>query len=237
LRALTSAVTDSDEERARLDSAVKASDGFFTTFFVSPYSKYIARWAARRGITPNQVTLVSGAVGALAAAAFATGQRAGLVAGAVLLQAAFTLDCVDGQLARYTRTFSRLGAWLDSMLDRGKEYLVYAGLAIGASRAGDTVWLLAGAALALQTTRHAVDFSYPAFERSRGIAARGRPAGDRSALGWAKKVVAFPIGERFAAISLSAALFTPATTFVVLLSWGGLAAAYVFLGRSVRASA
>ena len=45
--------------RSLLDSAVKASDGFFTTFFVSPYSQYIARWAARRGLTPNQVTTVS----------------------------------------------------------------------------------------------------------------------------------------------------------------------------------
>ena len=44
---------------ARLDTAVKSVDGFFTTFFVSPYSKYIARWAARRGITPNPVTITS----------------------------------------------------------------------------------------------------------------------------------------------------------------------------------
>ena len=63
-------------------------------------------------------------IGFLAAAAFATGERWGLVAGAILLQAAFTTDCVDGQLARYTRTFSKLGAWLDSIFDRTKEYVV-----------------------------------------------------------------------------------------------------------------
>ena len=33
-----------------------------------PYSKYIARWAAHLGMTPNQVTLISVAVGVLAAA-------------------------------------------------------------------------------------------------------------------------------------------------------------------------
>src|SRR5213076_1711230 len=113
--------------------------GFFTTFFVSPYSKYIARWAARRGLTPNFVTSVSMAVGVVAAACFALGSRAGLVAGAVLLQAAFTLDCVDGQLARYTRTFSKFGAWLDSIFDRTKEYAWFAGLAIGSTHAGDPV--------------------------------------------------------------------------------------------------
>ncbi len=264
-----------DEERALLDATVKSSDGFFTTFFVSPYSKYIARWAARRGLTPNQVTVASIAVGVVAAAGFATGERAGLVAGAVLLQLAFTLDCVDGQLARYTRTFSKFGAWLDSIFDRTKEYVVFAGLAIGASRAGDPVWGLATAALALQTTRHAVDFSYPAIRRAlltgtaqppieepldgprrvreeepevpgepvpaeerlplsrRVLAAWKR--GDRSRrIVWVKKIVAFPIGERFAVISLTAALFSARTTFIVLLAWGGFAALYILSGRLLR---
>jgi hypothetical protein len=106
-------ITEYDVDRLLLESAVKSTDGFFTTFFVSPYSKYIARWAARRGLTPNQVTTVSMLLGVLAAAAFATGERWGLIAGAVLLQVSFTTDCVDGQLARYTRQFSKLGAWLD----------------------------------------------------------------------------------------------------------------------------
>ena len=157
-----------------LDSAVKANDGFFTTFFVSPYSKYIARWAARRGFTPNQVTTVSLLIGIAAAVAFATGSRAGLIAGAVLLQIAFTTDCVDGQLARYTRRFSKLGAWLDSVFDRAKEYAVFAGLALGSTRGGESAWVLAGCALGLQTFRHTVEFSYAAT-RHRAIA-RGRAA-------------------------------------------------------------
>ena len=37
---------------------------------------------------------------------------------------------------------------------------------------------------------------------------------------WVKRVLAFPIGERFAAISLTAALFSPRTTFIVLIVWG-----------------
>ena len=56
-------MTAYDEDKVLLDSAVKAADGFFTTFFVSPYSKYIARWAARRGFMPNQVTTVSVLIG------------------------------------------------------------------------------------------------------------------------------------------------------------------------------
>ena len=40
-------ILEHDEDRELLNSAVKGSDGFFTTFFVSTYSKYIARWAAQ----------------------------------------------------------------------------------------------------------------------------------------------------------------------------------------------
>jgi phosphatidylglycerophosphate synthase len=251
-----------DEDRALLDSAVKGSDGFFTTFFVSPYSRHVARWAARRGLTPNQVTTASMLLGVLAAAAFATGERWGLVAGAVLLQLAFTTDCVDGQLARYTRTFSAFGGWLDSMFDRAKEYVVFAGLAIGAGRTGDPVWLLACCALTLQTVRHMTDFAYAAVEHRKALsapqapleqAADGMAAGGAGAAGralgrwqalnraaaalWAKKMIAFPIGERFAVVSLTAALSGARTTFIALLAWGGLAAAYSLGGRVLRSVA
>ncbi len=244
LEAAAARIADHDEQGALLASAVKSTDGFFTTFFVSPYSKHIARWAAHRGWTPNLVTSLSMLVGVLAAVAFATGDRWGMVLGAILLQAAFTLDCVDGQLARYTRTFTSLGAWLDSIFDRGKEYVVYAGLAIGA---GEDVWLLAAAALALQTTRHAGDFAFnaardeavkarlavPQFKRDRDdpLLAPYEPVGPRQ---WVRKVFVLPIGERFLLISLTAALFDARVTFLALLIWGGTALAYTTAGRLRR---
>jgi hypothetical protein len=43
---------------------------------------------------------------------------------------------------------------------------------------------------------------------------------------WIKKMIVFPIGERFAAISLTAAVWKPQVTFVVLLVWGGVAVVY-----------
>ena len=284
-----------DEDKIALDSAVKGADGFFTTFFVSPYSRYIARFAARRGWTPNQVTTVSMIIGALAAAAFATGSRPGLIAGAILLQAAFTADCVDGQLARYTRQFSKLGAWLDSVFDRGKEYLVFAGLALGSTRGfGEDVWALAAAAMTLQTARHYVDFAYGATQRHkittrpqqpleqpedvppRSVAALeagsydvtdtaveapgdGVEADDEAPVArrtlksrvrravrrmsrldrwratyWARRMLVLPIGERFALVSITAALFSPRVTFLALLIWGGGAAAYAVVGRGLR---
>ena len=288
-----------DEDRVLLDSAVKGSDGFFTTYFVSPYSKYIARWAARRGLTPNQVTVFSMVLGIVAGAAFAVGTRTGLVAGALLLQAAFTFDCVDGQLARYTRQFSKLGAWLDSVFDRSKEYVVFAGLAMGATRTGDDgfVWLLASLALALQTTRHAIDFSWaqsqhqqiakivrwpmtdpaeragaqklrdetdtgmlpeddagPTAPASASGTGPRRSGAALSVLGragitashffeqrpwmkWVKRIIVLPIGERFALISLTAAIWGPRATFYSLLVWGGFALLYSLTGRTLRSVA
>ncbi|MFD0479086.1 CDP-alcohol phosphatidyltransferase family protein [Nonomuraea thailandensis] len=159
-----------NEDRARLNNAVKGADGFFTTFFVSTYSRYIARWAARRGLTPNQVTLISIVLGVAAAACFATGERPWMVLGGVLIYFAFVFDCVDGQVARYARKFGVLGAWLDATFDRFKEYVVFAGLAVGwvVSGNGDEIWILALAALGLQSVRHLLDFSF-------GVANRRKP--------------------------------------------------------------
>jgi hypothetical protein len=103
---------------------------------------------------------------------------------------------------------------------------------------GDPVWLLAGAALTLQTVRHALDFSFAASQQRATAAvpqpSSWQPVSRLPGLKWVTRVIAFPIGERFAAISFTAALFTPRTTFVVLLAWGGVAALYGLAGRLVR---
>jgi phosphatidylglycerophosphate synthase len=228
----------SPSDRARLDRAVKPDDSPFTTFLVSPWSKYIAWTAARRGLTPNQVTTISLAVAVLAAGCFAVGLRPTYVVGAVLLQLSFGLDCADGQLARLTGRFSPLGGWLDAMFDRLKEYVVYAGLAVGAARSGDDVWLLAALALALQTVRHVVDSAYavtPAAVRAKNEGVERRATGGRRRWHWGRKVAIFPIGERWALISVLAALTSPRVVFLALLVAGGLAAAYM-LAAQVRHS-
>jgi phosphatidylglycerophosphate synthase len=229
-----------EDDEELLEAAVKANDSPFTTYLVSPWSKHVTRFGARRGWTPNAVTVVSLSVGVAAASSFAVGTRASLIAGAALLQLSFVLDCVDGQLARYTRTFSALGAWLDAVFDRMKEYLVYAGLAVGAARGfEDDVWLLAAAALTVQTVRHMADFAYVArseragFVRTAGAVRVGVPPEAPSWLRRGNQLVRLPIGERLALISLTAAIASPRVTFVALLVWGGIAAAYAFAVRTV----
>lgn len=233
------AVAAVDDEAVRLRSAVKARDGFFTTYCISPYSRYLARWCARRGLTPNQVTTASLLVALIAAGCAATGTRGGFVAAGLLLLFSFVLDCTDGQLARYSLQYSTLGAWLDATFDRAKEYAYYAGLALGAARGGDDVWALALGAMILQTCRHVVDFSFneanhDATANTSPTAALSDKLDSRGWTVWARRMIVLPIGERWALIAVLTALTTPRVTFVVLLIGCGLAACYTTAGRVLR---
>ncbi|MFF9350639.1 DUF5941 domain-containing protein [Streptomyces sp. NPDC014734] len=228
-----------DDEAVRLRSAVKAHDGFFTTFFISPYSRYIARWCARRGLTPNQVTTASLLTALIAAGSAATGTRGGFVAAGVLLLLSFVLDCTDGQLARYSLQYSTLGAWLDATFDRAKEYAYYAGLALGAARGGDDVWVLALGAMVLQACRHVIDFSFN--EANHDAVANSSPTAALSSrldsVGWTvwlRRMIVLPIGERWAMIAVLTAVTTPRIVFYALLVGCSFAACYTTAGRLLR---
>ena len=271
-------ILEHDEDRVLLDSAVKGADGFFTTFFVSPYSKYIARWAARRGLTPNQVTTISMLIGVAGRRrvrhrrAPGAGRRRGAAAGRVRRSTAST---ASSPATRASSPSSAPG-WTRSSTAR-RSTSCSPGLAIGASRTGDPVWLLAGAALTLQTARHAIDFSFPPrstrssprrrSRRSRTRSTgRARPRGSRSrstrrrrtrcrrrrrprpgaghaCAGGSRPVAGASTaarrcaGSRRSSPSRSASASPRSrspprcaprtTTFIVLLVWGGFAAAYV----------
>ena len=153
----------------------------------------------------------------------------------MLLQLSLVLDCVDGDVARYTRRFSPLGAWLDASTDRLKEFACYAGLAWGAD-AGRTGWVLAAAMITLQTARHTVDYTFTAVKdlreaevvrapldqqdepvrrgagdvrAARAIELSRRSSAARPAVTWLKKVLHLGIGERWLVISVLAAAQLP----------------------------
>ena len=242
---------------ARLQ-ANRLDDGFYSTFIVRKLSKPITRLALRRGWTPNAVTLASFAIGIAAAVFFALGAQWALVVGALLLQLSLVVDCVDGEVARATRKFSALGAWLDASTDRVKEFLVYAGLAIGAAAVtGIDLWPLAIVLVVLLTTRHMTDYAFSRVQRARearvepraidelgvvaatggGIAA-AMEASSRinrhDAVRWTKRVVHLPIGERWLLISVLAAIWGARVALIGLLVAGIIALAYVTAGRTLR---
>ncbi|MGW7251026.1 DUF5941 domain-containing protein [Streptomyces decoyicus] len=233
------AVAAVDDEAVRLRTAVKSRDGFFTTYCISPYSRYLARWCARHGLTPNQVTTASLLTALIAAGCAATGTRGGYIAAGLLLLFSFVLDCTDGQLARYSLQYSTMGAWLDATFDRAKEYAYYAGLALGAARGGDDVWALALGAMVLMTCRHVVDFSFN--EANHDASANTSPtaalSGKLDSVGWTvwvRRMIVLPIGERWAMIAVLTALTTPRIVFYALLIGCALAACYTTAGRVLR---
>ncbi|GAA3486761.1 hypothetical protein GCM10018987_08400 [Streptomyces cremeus] len=233
------AVAAVDDEAIRLRTAVKSRDGFFTTYCVSPYSRYLARWCARRGFTPNQVTTASLVTALIAAGCAATGTRGGYVAAGLLLLFSFVLDCTDGQLARYSLQYSTMGAWLDATFDRAKEYAYYAGLALGAIRGGDDVWALALGAMVLQTCRHVVDFSFnEANHDATGNTSPTAALSDKlDSVGWTvwvRRMIVLPIGERWAMIAVLTAFTTPRVVFYALLVGCAFAACYTTAGRVLR---
>jgi hypothetical protein len=251
----TSTISDT---RVRGLLANRVDDGFYSTFVVRKASKPLTRLALRLGWSPNTITAISFVIGLLAAAFFATGQWGWILVGAIALQLSLIVDCVDGEVARATRRFTALGAWLDAATDRVKEFAAYGGLAIGAASMGIDVWWIAITLIALQTTRHVADYDFARIQRLREAslplvdirqrsddrkAARGGLAGAmqasarinrRSAVRWIKKVVHMPIGERWLLLSVLAVAAGPAWALGGLLIAGVVALAYVFIGRIAR---
>jgi phosphatidylglycerophosphate synthase len=225
----------------RLKLANRANDGFFSVFFLRRVSKLLTWAAVKVGATPNQVTIASFAIGLYAAFLFAQGDTWSLVGGAILLQVSIIVDCVDGEIARYTRKFSELGAWLDAITDRVKEYAVFLGLAYGAFiHNGQNLWVPAAVLMAIQTFRHLSDYNFSQVVKARAAEEIPAPVDfmadwdgvtsqmealdpdDEHAFTkkriryWLGKIVIFPIGERWLAISFTAAVGGALFTFTVL---------------------
>lgn len=236
-------------ERVRLSMANRANDGFFSVFFLRKFSKILTWVAVKIGATPNQVTLLSFVIGLLSAYSFSRGGFASTLLGALLLQLSIIVDCVDGELARYTRKFSSLGAWLDAVTDRVKEYLVFFGLAYGAAREGKDLWLPALLMMLIQTFRHLSDYNFAQSVKIRnekllkvpvdfmadfdGIIPSERLPKGRLRY-WLGKIIQFPIGERWLVISASAVIGGATLTFMVMPILALISAIVVYRGRIIR---
>ena len=100
----------------------------------------------RMGLTPNALTIIGFGIAVIAAVAAAQGAWV-LAAGLVIFGGVF--DLFDGALARATNRVSRIGAFLDSVFDRGGEAVLFIGIGIACVRAGfDAGAVLAAAAMA-----------------------------------------------------------------------------------------
>jgi phosphatidylglycerophosphate synthase len=147
-----------------------------------PPARRLVALLVRTPITPNQVTLLSAAVGASAGAVlWSAGRHPGhLILAAGLLFASVVLDCSDGQLARLKAIHSTYGAILDGIGD----YVVGVALAIGASHYlvevfGSRWYWLLGLAGTASAALHAALFDHA---KTRYIAHAGRGYRERDDL-------------------------------------------------------
>jgi hypothetical protein len=112
-------------------------------WFNRPLAYAFVALVYRTPVTPNQVTLLSIAVGGGAAACWWYGTPQSMLWGGILLWASAILDGADGILARAKQSFSELGRALDGSAD-----FVVAGLTVAAAayhlwQRQPSLWLVA----------------------------------------------------------------------------------------------
>jgi CDP-alcohol phosphatidyltransferase-like enzyme len=124
----------------------KKRDNFWTEWISRPPAAVLV-WALRgTPVTPNQVSFLAISVAAAGCATLILWRSwLGLVVAGLVLQLAYIIDCVDGQLARLKSMTSPVGALLDFMLDEVKAFMVIAGAATRLFlQTNDPRWLLGG---------------------------------------------------------------------------------------------
>lgn len=117
-----------DEQRLAAE-ATYAIEEPVNTWINRPLAAFLVDFFyTRTALTPNQVTLLAIVVGVAAGGLFGAGTLAALFWAALVYQLSCVLDCVDGQLARLTRTSSEFGRILDGVGDYIVNIAVFGGM-------------------------------------------------------------------------------------------------------------
>lgn len=108
----------------------KPQDNAITRYLYRPISFPLTRLLVHTGITPNQISLVTAVLVVIGCWLTARGPMDSAFHGTLFLLAASYVDCCDGEVARLKLESSRLGAWLDTVVDELSQvaYLVALGL-------------------------------------------------------------------------------------------------------------
>ena len=126
--------------RSRLQASFKPREEWWSRVFATPVAGFILLGVADwRIITPNRLTALSFILAMASAALVVSGDRDLLIAAGVVLQIAYIVDCMDGQLARYRGAASPVGAFLDKWSDFVKFPIIVLALSVEASYADQTI--------------------------------------------------------------------------------------------------
>jgi phosphatidylglycerophosphate synthase len=121
------------------------------TLYMRRISPYLTRLLVPTGISPNGVTWLMILSGGAAGAVLLVSGLPGTVLAALLAQLQMLLDCSDGELARWRRSFSAAGIFLDKLGHYVAEGLIPLGLGVHADGGLGSVggWTTLGALLSL----------------------------------------------------------------------------------------
>ncbi len=118
-----------------------------------PSAVYGTWLAVRLGLSAHQVTLLAVVATIVSSVAIGTGTRVGFVIGVALAHVFFWLDHVDGQVARWRRSASLEGVYLDYLMHHLVGLLQGFALGYGlAVRTNDPRWTIFGFIIALGWT-------------------------------------------------------------------------------------
>ncbi len=121
-----------EDKLKKLRSCIKEKDGWWASVFAGPLANRLLEPICElEWLTPNHLTLFSLFIGLLASYFFIKADHLSLLIGGLLVQLSFVVDCMDGQFARYSKKFSELGAWLDRIADRVKDFAYFFSLSLG----------------------------------------------------------------------------------------------------------
>jgi len=110
------------------------NEPWYASLFIRKISIYLTKLILiiPLNISANQITLLRVLFNLAGAFFLATGESWYLIAGALILQGAMILDCVDGEIARYRKTNNLLGGYAERI---GDSYItnpsIFMGLSIG----------------------------------------------------------------------------------------------------------
>ncbi len=248
----------------RIIDAGPDGDGAVAQLIADPAARDVARWAAGRELTPAALYGISLGLGLLSAVWFSELAIRSKILAIVTLLGSFMVNRAGSQLAAVGlkgRIRSAV-SWLGAASGLLTEVAVYAALAVssglvsqnapgglgypaglngifggalrnttiaswaGAGQVG--VWRLAVAALLMLGVRWLAELCY---EGTLPVPGKIFPRSAKRIIG---QVVTLPAGERFVLIAVTAVLFGPRLTFLLLLAWGVVAAGYAWAAHLAR---
>jgi len=118
--------------------AKRESDGIYCYLVQRRISCYITRFCVQSGLTANMATLIDFFHAAAGALFIYFGFH---IIGVLFIQLFGLWSCVDGEIARLTKSGSKLGDFYDTMVDRGAELLFTSALLLSVQKAApDLTW-------------------------------------------------------------------------------------------------